>query len=57
MNDVEKGGATVFPKLNISVFPVKNMALMWYNLNPAGEIERNTLHAGCPVAVGHKWSE
>ena len=33
------------------------MALFWYNVNPNLELDPLTLHAGCPVLKGHKWSE
>ena len=33
------------------------MALFWYNVNPNLEVDQQTLHAGCPVLKGHKWSE
>lgn len=57
MNDVEFGGATVFPCLNVSVPAKKGTALIWYNLKLSGAYETRSLHGGCPVLKGFKWSE
>jgi hypothetical protein len=32
-------------------------AAFWYNLLPSGECDKRTLHAGCPVLLGSKWSK
>uniref|UniRef100_A0A0B7BPV4 Fe2OG dioxygenase domain-containing protein n=4 Tax=Arion vulgaris TaxID=1028688 RepID=A0A0B7BPV4_9EUPU len=55
LTDVERGGSTVFTNADVAVRPVKNMALFWYSYKPSGELDTDTLHAGCPVVVGHKW--
>ncbi len=55
LSDVEAGGATVFPVLNIRVPPVKNGAAFWFNLQPSGDGDPRTEHAGCPVLMGEKW--
>ncbi|EDX10965.1 GD14756 [Drosophila simulans] len=50
LNNVELGGATVFPKLKISVFPQKGSCLIWYNTpDPRSE------PLECPVLQGNKW--
>ncbi|EFX85841.1 hypothetical protein DAPPUDRAFT_208740 [Daphnia pulex] len=55
MSEVEAGGATVFPKLNLALWPQKGSAAFWYNLHPNGEGNELTRHAACPVLTGSKW--
>ena len=54
-SDHLRGGATVFPFLNLAVNPIRNAALFWYNTKRNGRGgEAATLHAGCPVLYGTK---
>ncbi|XP_063822673.1 prolyl 4-hydroxylase subunit alpha-1-like [Ostrinia nubilalis] len=55
MSDVAQGGATVFTKLGLSLFPEKGAAAFWLNLHPSGEGDLATRHAACPVLRGSKW--
>ncbi|XP_026752045.1 prolyl 4-hydroxylase subunit alpha-2-like isoform X1 [Galleria mellonella] len=55
MSEVAQGGATVFTRLGLSVFPIKGAALFWMNLHPSGEGDISTRHAACPVLRGSKW--
>ena len=55
LSNIRIGGATVFPKINIRVPPVKNAAAFWYNAKLSGDLDSMTQHAGCPVLAGQKW--
>lgn len=55
LNDVEAGGETVFPKLNLSVVPRKGCAVYFEYCNSLGQVDPLTLHGGCPVTAGEKW--
>ena len=55
LNDVEAGGLTVFPELNVSVIPKKSSAIFWFNLFKSGKNDEMTIHCGCPVLLGTKW--
>lgn len=55
LNDVEDGGQTVFPKLNLSVYPKKGMAVYFEYFYSDQELNESTLHAGIPVIKGEKW--
>lgn len=55
LSDVEFGGRTAFPSLEISIAPEKNSAIFWYNLDHHGEVTGSSLHGACPVVIGNKW--
>ncbi|QUL55203.1 2OG-Fe(II) oxygenase [Paenibacillus tritici] len=55
LNDVEEGGQTDFPMLNLSVFPNKGMAVYFEYFYDNHELNEFTLHAGTPVIKGEKW--
>ena len=55
LNDVEQGGETFFPKLNLSVSPQKGMAVYFEYFYNDQTINEQTLHGGAPVITGEKW--
>lgn len=55
LNDVERGGLTVFPMFGTSVKPLKGSAVLWYNSLKNGKVDRRTVHAACPLILGQKW--
>jgi prolyl 4-hydroxylase len=57
LNDVEDGGATYFPELNISITPKKGNVLVFHNtISETTNINPRSLHAGMPVSSGEKWA-
>ncbi|XP_017058516.1 prolyl 4-hydroxylase subunit alpha-2-like [Drosophila ficusphila] len=55
LGDVDSGGDTIFPMINVSVTPKKGSAVFWHNLHNSGDMNKKTLHSGCPVIVGSKY--
>ena len=55
MTGVDAGGATVFPSLGLTLYPVERGAAFWYNLLEDGTGDVSTRHAACPVLLGSKW--
>lgn len=55
LNDVEKGGETLFPNLEISVEPKKGTAVYFEYFYTNEELNKLTLHSGNPVEKGEKW--
>jgi len=56
LNDVEHGGETYFPKLNLLVSPHKGMAVYFEYFYNDPTLNELTLHAGAPVIHGEKWA-
>jgi len=57
LNEVEGGGGTGFPKLEVEVEPQPGRMVIFHNLDPeAGNRHRNSLHGGLPVTAGEKWA-
>lgn len=57
INNVVLGGATLFPKLQLTVQPKQGNALIWYNQNKEGRTDKLAEHAVCPVVIGSRWGE
>lgn len=55
LNDVELGGATIFPRLALEVKPRKGHAVYFESMDDEGAMNPNTLHMGAPVGQGEKW--
>lgn len=55
LNEVEAGGATEFPKLDLSIRPEAGMLVAWNNMNRRGRPNTFTRHAGTPVEAGTKY--
>jgi prolyl 4-hydroxylase len=53
LNTPEKGGATVFPDVEVDVSPIKGNAV-FFSYDRAHAITK-TLHGGTPVIAGEKW--
>ncbi|MGP4060528.1 2OG-Fe(II) oxygenase [Halobacillus sp. H74] len=56
LNDVEEGGQTYFPHMNLSVSPQKGMAVYFEYFYSDPAVNERTLHGGSPVTVGEKWA-
>jgi prolyl 4-hydroxylase len=55
LNDVEAGGETDFPRLDIAVAPRAGTLLAWNNADDDGVPNPFTIHAGNPVTRGVKY--
>jgi prolyl 4-hydroxylase len=58
LSDVEEGGHTAFPSLNISIQPKKGRALLWpstLDRDPEAQDPR-TMHSAMPVIKGRKFA-
>ncbi len=57
LNEVEAGGATVFPNLDVEVEAIPGRLCVFHNLVP-GTADRHpdSLHGGLPVESGEKWA-
>jgi len=62
LNDVPAGGQTSFPRWRnaettsgLDVTPKKGMAMIFYMVNPDGNLDDLTHHAALPVIEGEKW--
>jgi prolyl 4-hydroxylase len=55
LNNVQEGGETAFPAVNLSVTPKKGSAAYFEYCNSQGQVDPQTLHSGVPVVAGEKW--
>lgn len=57
LNEPEAGGATVFPKVGLSVLPKACMAVYWRHQVPGTtRVDDRMLHGGAPVTSGTKYA-
>ena len=57
LNQVESGGATGFPKLELEVEAIPGRMVLFHNTNDAEfDVHKNSLHGGLPVSAGEKWA-
>lgn len=54
LSDVERGGSTYFPKLDLAVHPRRGQAL-WFRYLHDGLLDERSQHAGMPILAGEKW--
>jgi len=55
LNDVPRGGETVFPMVGLSVTPRRGNAIYFEYTNSHMQVDQKSLHAGAPVTRGEKW--
>lgn len=55
LSEVEEGGETHFPNLNLRVAPRVGSAVYFEYHNYFHQLDRRSLHAGLPVVRGTKW--
>lgn len=57
LNDVEEGGGTCFPKLDMEVRAKKGRMVLFHNCHSGSLIRHpDSLHGGMPVLKGEKWA-
>ncbi|SFF80175.1 prolyl 4-hydroxylase [Halobacillus alkaliphilus] len=56
LNDVEEGGETYFPHMNLSISPHQGMAVYFEYFYSDPLLNERTLHGGSPVTAGEKWA-
>ena len=57
LNDVDGGGGTGFPKLDLEVEPRPGRLCIFHDLIPGrSNRHRSSLHGGLPVTAGEKWA-
>ena len=56
LSDVEEGGETYFPKLDVTVKPKKGKIIYFQNYDKEGNVNKLSTHRGMPVLKGKKWA-
>ena len=55
LNDVERGGETVFPEIGLAVTPRVGHAVHFEYLDRHGQVDLASVHAAAAVQAGEKW--
>ena len=55
LSEVQSGGFTIFPKLNLAFKPQPGQLLWWVLRKTDGVPDQRMTHLGCPVMYGDKW--
>jgi prolyl 4-hydroxylase len=55
LNNVEEGGETIFPNIDLKVMPVQGCAVYFAYTNVRSQVDPLSYHGGNPVARGEKW--
>lgn len=55
LNDVEAGGETLFPKLNLAFTPKQGQAVIWNSIRADGSVNPATSHWAKPIIKGEKF--
>lgn len=57
LNDVEEGGGTAFPNLDMEIRAKKGRMLLFHNCHEGSTVHHpDSLHSGMPVLKGEKWA-
>ena len=56
LNDVARGGETIFPQVGLAVCPRGGNAVCFEYANSRQQLDTRSLHAGLPVIEGEKWA-
>ena len=55
LNSMAQGGELKFPYMGVSIRPRTGLAVVWYNLNRAGEPHPLSVHSASPPLIGRKY--
>ncbi len=55
LNDVERGGETVFPEIGLAVTPRQGHAVHFEYVDGRGDLDLQSVHAAAAVEAGEKW--
>ena len=57
LNDVEEGGGTPFPNLDMEIRAKKGRMVLFHNCHEGSTVRHpDSLHGGMPVLKGEKWA-